>query len=113
MLNEVIFLITHTGTEYDEDGFETDSEVIRQQVFAEVKTTTYKEFFEGARAGEQVTDVFVIGEDDYNNSLIEVDGKRIKPDMVEYNSTMYRIVRRYRRASTANYVIELTCREVE
>lgn len=114
MRNEVIFLITEKGTEYDADGFKAESEKVRTQVFAEVKTTTYKEYFASDRDGEKVTDIFVVSEDDYNLSMQRDDsGKKIRPRLVEYDGTEYKIVRRYRRATNASYLIELTCVEVE
>lgn len=113
MLNEVIFLITEKKTEYDADGFKAESEKVKTQVFAEVKTTTYKEYFASSDS-EKATDVFVVGEDDYNLSMIRDDfGKKIRPSLIEYDGTEYRIVRRYRRATNASYLIELTCVEVE
>lgn len=114
MRNEVIFLLTEKDTEFDTDGFKVDSEPVRTKVFAEVKTTTYKEYFASDREGEKVTDIFVVSEDDYNLSMVKNDtGKKIRPNKVEYDGTEYRIVRRYRRASNASYLIELTCVEVE
>lgn len=114
MLNEVVYLITELGTEYDEDGFKTESERTKTKVFAEVKTVNYKEFYSADRNGEKVTDIFVVGEDDYNLSMLrDESGKKIRPSLIEYDGMEYKIIRRYRRATNSNYTIELTCVEVE
>lgn len=114
MLNEVIYLITETETEYDADGFNQGNIRVESKVFAEVKTTTYKEYYAADRNGEKVTDVFVVGEDDYNHSMWrDGSGKKIRPSLIRYDDTEYKIVRRYRRATNSNYLIELTCVEVE
>ena len=113
MRNEVIYLITESGTEYDADGFKIEGESVKTQVFAEVKSTNFKEYFASSDS-EKVTDIFVVSEDEYNLSMIRNEaGKKIKPSLVEYDGTEYRIVRRYRRANNASYLIELTCVEVE
>lgn len=114
MLNEVIYLVTQKEPVYDEDGFiKTKAEEIKTKVFADVKSINYKEYYEASRNGEKVTDVFVIDERDYNNAIIKEDGKKVKPTLVQYDDVMYRIIRRYKKGSTGNFVIELSCEEVE
>ena len=113
MLNEVIYLIARKEPKYDEDGFLSEETELKSKVFAEVKTTTYKEYYEASRNGEKATDVFTVNECDYSNSIITDDGKKIRPSLVEYEGMMYRIIRRYKKGTVGNYIIELTCEEVE
>ena len=113
MLNDVIFLITNTNSKYDKDGFLEESEQKKEKVFAECKSTTYKEYYEASRNGEKVTEVFSVNEIDYNNSIVIENGKRILPSLIEYENVLYRIVRRYKKGNVGNYVIELSCEEVE
>lgn len=115
MMNEVIYLITQTESEYDQDGFKVPGTTSRVKCFASIKSTSYREYYESANTGEIVTDIFVVDERDYNLSMYKTeDGKKIKPSIVEHDGTQYRIVRRYRRSATSgNFTIELTCKEVE
>lgn len=113
MFNEVIYLVTKKDAEYDADGFLTGDVEKKVKVFAEIKTTTYKEYYEAARNGEQATDIFIVDERDYNNSIITENGKKLKPSLVEHEGVEYRIIRRYKKGSAGNFVIELTCEEVE
>lgn len=115
MFNSVIYLITKTDKTYDADGFEVDSEDRRIKCFASLKNTSYREYFQAAAVDEVVTDIFTVDERDYSLSLYKTaEGKTIKPSLVEYDGTLFRIVRRYRRSATSgNYTIELTCKEVE
>lgn len=113
MRNELITLITLSEKQYDEDGFLIEGTENCVECFAQVKTSTYSEYYSADRVGERVTDIFVVGEADYKFSMLEVSGKRIKPSLVEYDGTRYKIIRRFRRATTADYEIELSCTEVE
>ena len=115
MMNEVIYLITQIEPTHDEDGFEVPGEPRRVKCFASIKSTSFREYFESARSDEIVTDIFVVDERDYNLSMAkDENGKKIKPTIVEHEGIQYRIVRRYRRSATSgNYTIELTCKEVE
>lgn len=113
MLNEIIYLISKTDPEYDEDGFLISDGERKTEVFAEVKSTTYKEYYEASRNGEKATDIFVVNERDYKNAIVKINGKKVKPSLVSYDETMYRIIRNYKKGTVGNYVIELTCEEVE
>lgn len=113
MFNEVIYLVTKTEAEYDDDGFLKDDEEIKVKIFAEIKSTTFKEYFEASRNGEKATDIFVVDERDYNNAIIKQNGKRIRPSQIEHDEIRYNIIRRYKKGLSGNYVIELTCEEVE
>ena len=115
MLNEVIYLITEVEKTHDEDGFKQEPEQIKTRCFASLKNTSYREYFQALREDEIVTDIFTVDERDYNLSMIKDEkGKKIKPNLIEYDGTLYRIVRRYRRSATSgNRTIELTCKEVE
>jgi len=113
MQNEVIFLITEYGATLDADGFESTKQQNKVKCFASMKTVTYKEYYEASRNGEEVTDIFVVSEQDYNLSMFKQNNKKIKPTLIEYDGVLYKIVRRYRKSTNADYVIELTCKEVE
>lgn len=114
MLNEVIYLITKYDKQYDEDGFEIEAEEHKTKCFASIKSTTYKEYYQASRIDEQVTDIFVVDERDYNLAMLKDENeKKIRPSLIEYDGMLYRIVRRFRRSTNANYVIELTCKEIE
>lgn len=114
MLNKVLELITEYGPEYDTDGFETDKSEYRVRCFGSLKTSTYREFYEASRIGEQVTDVFVVGKRDYELSMYEnADGRKIRPNKIECEGRIYRIIRRFERATNSDYLVELSCAEVE
>lgn len=113
MLNEVLDLITELGAEYDSDGFKTGEERQILRVFGAIKSTTYGEYYESVRAGQKATEIFVINEIDYNMAIANKDGKKIKPSMVEYDGTMYRIIRKFKKATNNDKFVELTCEEVE
>lgn len=113
MRNKVIKLITEYGPLKDKDGFEIERKQHIVECFASLKTSTYKEFYEASRIGEQVTDVFVVGADDYNLSMyVDEKGKKMRPTKIECEGLLYRIVRRFERVS-ADYTVELSCSEVE
>lgn len=112
MFNEVIYLITKTEPTYDEDGFEKEASEIRTKAYAQVKTTTIREYDAGARDGERATDVFVVIDRDYNNAIVRETHKKTRPSFVEYDGVLYKIVRRFERPN-GNYVVELSCIEVE
>lgn len=113
MRNEVIYLISEVEPEYDSDGFQVVENKTKVKVFAEVKSTNYKEYYEASRNGENATDIFVVDERDYKASIMDVNGKKVKPQFVVYEDTEYRIIRRYKKGTNGDFVIELTCEEVE
>lgn len=114
MFNERINLITYVDEKLkDADGFEIPSEPIKTPCFALRKSATYREYYEAMQANEQVTDIFVVSEVDYELAIMtNSEGRKVKPEIIEHEGTEYKIVRRYMK-SNADYVIELTCREVE
>lgn len=113
MFNEVVYLITKIEPTYDDDGFEIDASEIRTKAYAQVKTTTIREYDAGARDGERATDVFVVIDRDYRNAIVrDSQKKKVRPSFVEYDGDLYKIVRRYERVN-GNYVVELSCVEVE
>lgn len=114
MFNERINLITYVEEKKkDADGFEIPSEPVKTPCFAKRKSANYREYYEAMQANEQVTDIFVVSEVDYAMAIIENSkGRKVKPEFVEHEGTEYKIIRRYMK-SNADYVVELTCREVE
>lgn len=112
MFNEIIYLITKTNPTYDDDGFITEAEELRIKAYAQKKTTSFYEYDAGAREGEKITDIFVVIDRDYKNAIVTQDGKKIRPSLIEYDGITYRIVRRYERPN-GNYIVELSCAEVE
>lgn len=109
MQNEMITLKTVIKG-IDESGFDTDEDVSSIEVFAEIKSVRYKESYEAAKQGLNVTQVAVINIDDYNLGVVQSAEKKYKPNFVKYDDTLYKIVRFYK---TDKLKIELTLCEVE
>ena len=114
MNNELIDLVTVLGSEKDEDGFLTEENTAKAEVFAGVKSVGRTEYYEAVRAGMQVNIIFVVDADDFRLSEheITVDGKtrKVKTTKIIHDGMTYLIHRTYVKDSG---LMEITCREVE
>lgn len=113
MRNKVITLITQGEEIYDDDGFLVSNTEKRIECYAQVKSTTRTEYYSADKEGERATHIFIVGEQDYNLSMQTIGTKKIKPSLIEYDGTTYKIIRRFWNGTSAKYVMELSCTEVE
>ncbi len=107
MRDELITLITKTGETFDESGFPVEGIDIRTEKFARVKNVRASEFYQAYSAGLTLSYIFCVDPDDWKDAYAEVEGKTVAPWAVEYEGTVYRIVRTYK---TDMGEIELTVR---
>lgn len=108
MRDDLITLITKTGEEYDESGFPIGETELRTEKFARIKSVRASEFYLAYSAGQELAYIFCMDPDDWKDCYAEVEGKKVAPWAVEYESTIYKIVRTYR---TDMGEIELTVKE--
>lgn len=110
MRDEMVTLVTNTGTAYDENGFPTETTEATQDIFARVKSVRASEYYEALRSNLKLAYIFCVDPDDYNLGIQTVESKQVKPGFVEYAGIRYKIIRTYR---TENGEMELSCEEVE
>ena len=111
MRDELIILITKTAETENENGFVVEGSEVRSEIFARVKSVRASEFYQAYSAGMELSYIFCIDPDDWKAAYAEDEsGRTVKPGMVEYDGTMYRIVRVYR---TDMGEIELTVQEAD
>lgn len=108
--NELLKLVTVTGTRSDENGFKTEELTVQKEIFCAVKSVGRAEHYEAARSGFIASVIFVVNRDDFETAIVDMDGRRIKPTKVLYNGTTYLIHRGY---AMQYGDLELTCEEVE
>lgn len=108
MKNEPVKLITITPRR-DADGFEADSDRKETEVMAEIRSVKYTEYYQAVHAGVEVQAVAGINRADYAEAVVEAEGKKIQPELVVFDGTEYRIIRRYEKKRK----LELTLQEVE
>lgn len=107
--NEVIKLITVTGSVKNANGFATEEQVEECEIFAEVKSVGRTEYYEALRSGVKTSLIFDVYPDDFDMGRIVRDGKTYRPSKVLHDNVEYRIVRTYRKSIDS---MELTCEEV-
>lgn len=111
MRDELITLVTDTGTTYDASGFPTESTEQKVTIFARVKSVRSTEFYEALRSNLKLAYIFCVDPDDFKlGNYTPSGGSTAKPWAVEYDNVRYKIVRTYR---TEIGEIELSCEEVE
>lgn len=103
MQNELITLITTKKTRNDR-GFSDTEDVVKKEIFAEVRSAGVIEKYEAQRLGINVSMIFKVDTDSYKENLI--DGKR--PDKVEYDGEQYKIHDVRRKGSYKN--TEIVCK---
>lgn len=108
MKNDVITLITFT-TSQDEDGFRQEDKRHTLEIMAEVKSARQTEYYQAVQAGMKVTLVMEVNIDDYEAAFIHADGQKVRPTLVDYDGTTFKIVREYRKKRK----FELHVQEVE
>ena len=110
MRDEIVTLVTNTGTTYDDSGFPTETTEATQDIFARVKSVRASEYYEALRSNLKLAYIFCVDPDDYNLGIRTVENRQFKPGFVEYVGLRYKIIRTYR---TENGDMELSCEEVE
>lgn len=111
MKNRVIKLVAVTAVTEDADGFKIGGEEITKDVFAEVKSVGYTEFYEGLKDGIKASLIFKVNMPEF--FVTETVGSvstDYKPTKIIFDGTDYKIVRQYRRG---NGFLEVTCEEIE
>lgn len=112
--NALIELVTVLGSEENENGFRTEENTAKAEVFASIKSVGRTEYYEAVRAGMQAGIIFVVDADDFRLSECEVtvEGKsrKVRASKIIYEGTTYLIHRTYVKDSG---LMEITCREVE
>ena len=96
MRDELITLITKTGEVLNENGFPVEGTDISTEIFARVKNVRASEFYQAYSAGLTLSYIFCVDPDDWKDAYAEVEGKPVAPWAVEYEGTVYRIVRTYK-----------------
>lgn len=108
MKNDVIDLVT-VETYINGSGFRQEGKRHVLEVMSEIKSVKYDEFYKAMYSGVSVQLIAAVNIEDYEESIIRADGKKIRPSLVEYDGTVYRIIRVWMK----NNRIELTLQEVE
>lgn len=109
MRNELIQLITVTGTEKDGRGFLTGETEKRTEVFAEVLSVTGKEFYEAQRSGYEAKIIFAIDPDDYEMASALIDGRKKDPSKIYWKGQTYKVIRTYKVKNRNE--LQVTCEE--
>lgn len=113
MKNQMIEISTVIGGSTDEDGFPTGSggTEIKKNIFADVKSVGFSEYYEGLKDGIKASYLFRVNMHEF---ILTVETARTiteyKPTRIKFENTYYRIVRQYKRGFG---FLELTCEEVE
>lgn len=96
----------------DTDGFPTkEGTVISKNIFADVKSVGYTEFYEGLKDGIKASLIFKVHMHEF--ILTNTSGQTVteyKPTMITFEGVNYRIVRQYKRGYG---FLEVTCEEME
>lgn len=108
MKNDVIELVT-VIRKRDKDGFSKEKERRILEVMGEIKSVRQSEFYQAASAGIDVRMAAEINIEDYEEAIIRIEDKKIKPELVVYDGTDYKIIRIWKKRKR----MELTLQEVE
>lgn len=103
-MNEEAKLLVITNTK-DEDGFpiEKKSEI---PIFVREKSATRTEFYEALRSGVSIKTVLETRLEDWEQSAHMVAGKKEHATQIEYDGSVYDIVRTFRNDKA---MIEIIC----
>lgn len=103
-MNEEARLLVVTNTK-DEDGFpiEKKSEI---PIFVREKSATRTEFYEALRSGVSIKTVLETRLEDWEQSAHMVAGKKEYATQIEYDGSVYDIVRTFRNDKA---MIEIIC----
>lgn len=96
MRDDLITFITKTGEVLNENGFPVEGTDIRTEKFARIKSVKASEFYQAYTAGLTLSYIFCVDLDDWKDAHAEVEGQSMAPWAVEYDGTVYKIVRTYR-----------------
>lgn len=103
-MNEDAKLLIVTN-EKDADGFPTESKK-KIPVFVREKSVTRTEFYEALRSGISVKTVLETRQEDWELSAHMVAGKKEYATQIEYDGSVYDIVRTYKNDKS---MIEIIC----
>ncbi|MBQ0112678.1 MAG: hypothetical protein KBT03_06080 [Bacteroidales bacterium] len=107
--NDIAILKTKTGTSKNVNGFRTDT-FTDTEAFCEIKSVTYAEFYSAYGVKLKVTKKIKIDVYDYEEAIKIIDGKKIKPSIVEIDGELFNIVRMYQ---VNDIQCELSLAEIE
>ncbi len=113
MKNQMIEISTVIGGSTDSDGFPTGEGTteIKKNIFADVKSVGFSEYYEGLKDGIKASYLFRVN---MHELILTVETARTiteyKPTRIKFDGAYYRIVRQYKRGFG---FLELTCEEVE
>lgn len=104
MDEEAKLLIITNGK--DEDGFPVETTKKEIPIYVNEKSATRAEFYEALRTGIKVKTVLETRQEDWELSAHMVDGKREYATRIEYDGSVYDIVRTYKSDKS---MIEIIC----
>lgn len=96
MRDDLITFITKTEEALNENGFPVSGMDIRTEKFARIKSVKASEFYQAYSAGLTLSYIFCVDPDDWKDAYAEVEGRAVAPWAVEYEGTVYKIVRTYK-----------------
>ena len=109
MKNDLVTLIVEVTTS-NERGFPETTETRFENIFARISDVKYTEFYAAAAANIRVQLMATLNTEDISHCYVESGSRKYIPSKLEYDGTVYEIVRRYR-VDEVN--TDLTLREVE
>lgn len=92
--DEEAVLLTKTGVEKNENGFEKDI-YARTAVFVGRKSVSRVESYSAMNAGRKIAMVLCMMTSEYEEAFQVINGMETAPSCVEYDGRTYRIVRTY------------------
>lgn len=107
--NDIAVLKTKIGTSKNANGFRTDI-FGDTEMDCEIRSVTYAEFYSAYGAKLKVTKKIKVDVYDYESAIKIVDGKKIKPSLVEIDGELFNIVRMYQ---VNDIQCELSLAEIE
>lgn len=107
-MNEIIQLICMTEAP-DENGIPEEKKLGENQVFAYVNSIKRQEFYAAEREGIKLAVAMYVNADDFKESAIIHEGKKVYPSQVKYEGNIYKIFRTYQESGTS---MELILQEV-
>lgn len=116
MKNRMIEISTIIPGAVDDDGFPVTSgqgaaTEIKKNIFADVKSVGFNEYYEGLRDGIKATTIFKVNMHEFILTVEHANSyEEYKPTLIKYDGTKYKVVRQYKRGYG---FLELTCEEVE
>ena len=112
MKNRKIEISTTLPGTVDSDGFPSVAGTkLTKNIFADVKSVGYNEFYEGLKDGIKASLIFKVNMHEF--ILTNTSGQTVteyQPTEITYDGVVYRIIRLYKRGYG---FLEVTCEEME